>query len=95
MASLTLTIAYTPMRVQMCIRDSLCRGELQPEIGGGLECLVLQVTGADDRQRGGPVSYTHLFLVRPVVLRAYVTVESTVIEVCQAVFEVGRLLAQP
>ena len=35
------------------------------------------------------------FLVRPVVLRAYVTVESTVIEVCQAVFEVGRLLAQP
>ena len=35
------------------------------------------------------------FLVRPVVLRAHVTVESTVIEVCQAVFEVGRLLAQP
>ena len=34
-------------------------------------------------------------LVRPVVLRAHVTVESTVIEVCQAVFEVGRLLAQP
>ena len=34
-------------------------------------------------------------LVRPVVLRAHVAVEGAVIEVCQAVFEVGRLLAQP
>ena len=31
----------------------------------------------------------------PSYFGAHVTVESTVIEVCQAVFEVGRLLAQP
>ncbi len=34
-------------------------------------------------------------LVRPVVLRAHEAVERTVVEVCEPILEVGRLLAQP